>query len=144
MVLLCHLYQHKKTAETAKCVLRWCEDDANGEVLKCLADELVHLLQSCFQPGATCSKERGKMWGALRQHRTSSMYKTLWSGLLKSHRCEADPIFYQYVGDQLFKILQKKLCVLRERGTLQADVSLSYKEKNVHSWVHTESFEEED
>ena len=121
----------QKAIETAKCVLRWCEDDANVEVLKCFADELVHLLQSYFQSGATCSKDRGKMWGLLHQLRNSPMYKTLWSGFLKSLRLEADPIFYQYVGDQLFKILLKKQCVLCERRTPLTDETLSYEEKNV-------------
>jgi len=101
------------------------------EVLKCFADELVHLLQSCFRPRASCTKERAKMWAALHQLRISPIYKALWSGFLKSLTCEADPIFYQYVGDQLFKILLKKQCVLHERETPHADVGLSYEEKNV-------------
>ena len=120
----------KKAIVTAKCVLRWCEEDANIEELKYFADRLVHLLKTCFQPGASCSKERGKMWGLLHEVQNSPKYKTLWSGFLKSQRLEADPIFYQYVGDQLFKSFLKKQCVCERRPPL-ADESLSYEEKNV-------------
>ena len=65
----------RKATEPAKCVLTWCEDDENIEVLECFADELVHLLQSCLRPRLTTnqaqSKERGKMWSALHQLRNS-------------------------------------------------------------------------
>ena len=71
------------------------------------------------------------MWGARHQLRTSHLYKTLVSGFLKSQRCKVDPIFYQFVGDQLCKVLLKEQCVLPvcERRP-QADEPLSYGEKN--------------
>ena len=50
----------QKATETAKCVLRWCEDVENIEVLECFADELVHLLQSCFQPRSTTNQVQSK------------------------------------------------------------------------------------
>ena len=55
------------------------------------------------------------MWSALQQLRNSATYKTLWSSFLKSQGCEADPIFYQYVGDHMFKDLVKKKYVIHER-----------------------------
>ena len=73
--------------------------------------------------------ERGKMWSALHQLRNSATYKTLLSNFLKSQE-EADPIFYQYVGDHMVKDLVKKRYVIHEREPLPSDESLSYEEKN--------------
>ena len=70
------------------------------------------------------------MWSVLHQLRNSATYKTLWSNFLKSHECEADPIFHQYVGDHMFKDLVKKRYVIHEREPLPSDESLSYEEKN--------------
>ena len=50
----------RKATETAKCVLTWCEDDENIEVLECFADELVHLLQSCLRPRLTTNQAQSK------------------------------------------------------------------------------------
>ena len=66
------------------------------------------------------------MWSALHQLHNSATYKTLWSSFLKSKGCEADPIFYQYVGDHMFKDLVKKQYVIHERETLPRDESLTH------------------
>ena len=68
------------------------------------------------------------MWSVLHQLPNSAVYKTLWSSFLKCQGCEADLIFYQYVGDHMFKELVKKQYVLHG-GTLPTDESLSYEEK---------------
>ena len=98
---------------------------------------------TCFEASSSQSDntQREKLWGSFHRLRSCPSYKTFWSRFLQSRDCEADPIFYQYVSDSVFKELVKKHYPLLDQGAgrEQPQQSLSYEEKNALQYTATSS-----
>ena len=67
---------------------------------------LVKLLSPSIQPQVKSLKaQREKMWTAYHALRTSKNYRALWESLFKQLGMTVSPIFCQYVGHHIFKLL---------------------------------------
>ena len=124
----------RKSLGTTKRLLAWCDDPSNASILSSFAEELVALQKTCFEASSSQSDNthREKLWSWFHRLRSCTSYKTFWSRFLQNRECEADPIFYQYVSDSVFKELVKKHYPVLDQGASreQSQQSLSYEEKN--------------
>ena len=67
---------------------------------------LVKLLSPSIQPKVKSLKaQREKMWTGYHALRTSKNYRALWESLFKQLGVTVSPIFCQYVGHHIFKLL---------------------------------------
>ena len=93
--------------ETAT-VLSLCRNPVNEQALSTTFSlHLVSKLQVAVSQQARKLQTRGeKMWGMHHSICSSDDFHTSWEKFLhESPRCEACPIFYQYVTDKVFKKL---------------------------------------
>ena len=94
--------------ETATTVLSLCRNPANEQALSTFSLHLVSKLQVAVsqQLKKNLQTQGEKMWGMHHSICSSDDFRTTWEKFLhESPRCEACPIFYQYVTDKVFKKL---------------------------------------
>ncbi len=121
---------------TATSVVNWCRDPVSQQSLSTFAAKLVSQLEPALtQSGANCQARREKMWGTYHAIRSSDDFSSSWAKFLKeSCKCDACPIFYQYVTDKIFqRLIVVHFPVTSGSGdhTAVPSDSLSYEEGNV-------------
>lgn len=96
--------------KTATSLLTWSGSNiANKRACSEFADLLNTQLQAAFKSTAIKFKtKRCKMWGRYHTIRSSDDFHSLWASFLReSPKCDASPIFYQYITDKFFRKLIK-------------------------------------
>ena len=99
----------KNARKTASDLLPWCKDDVNIEALTSFVTEIFALFDRCID----CSKRKvshskhvEKIWGSFHRERCMPAYASSWSTFLEisiNTTISADPIFFQFITDHMFK-----------------------------------------
>jgi len=123
----------KKAVDMANSILLWVRIPENIDVLNSFTIKLFTLLESTlqFKYKLKCNTMMERVWGRYHILRCSSQFKTLWCDLLqKVSDADPNPIFYQFVTDEIFRCMIKENLSI-EKDDIQDDrQSLSYEETN--------------
>ena len=119
-----------RVLKTAKCLANWIPN--HHDEVAFFEKKLTASLSGCMQGTLSSKKGRERMWSLYHSLRTSDDYTGEWCTFLqRSGATEMSSIFYQYVGDYMFKQLIKlhhPLHVSVVKGTDHS--TLTYEEKN--------------
>ena len=107
----------RSAVETARCLVEWCSDPNNVQLLTDFTATLFKRLKDCL-PKKRTSKYKEKIWGAFHAERCSTEYTSLWSTfLMNSIHQDAHPIFFQHLTDLLYRVVIKEEYPIIERDT---------------------------
>ena len=133
----------KNARKTASDLLPWCKDDVNIEALTSFVTEIFALFDRCIN----CSKRKvshskhvEKIWGSFHSERCMPAYASSWSTFLEisiNTTISADPIFFQFITDQMFKIFLKQTFTFDQDSQSQPHCSseLGYEEQNIVRFI---------
>ena len=114
---------------------QWLKESTNVAPAEVFAKSVVCQLQSCI-PASGRSKSvktrREWTWSNYHQLRCSSGYISAWKNFLcKSIGTLGHPIFWQSVGDGIFKsLIKKSFPVIRQEAAVEAAPTISHQEMN--------------
>ena len=92
---------------------------------------------NCSKRKVSHSKYVEKIWGAFHSERCLPAYAESWSTFLESSiRSTANPIFYQFITDHIFKlVLKQKFKLEKDSPSQPHNEPLSYEEGNIVRFI---------
>ncbi len=96
-----------EAVRTATAMSTYINEDVNREVVNKYSLNLFDMLTGCLSDKYKRSEfQRERMWAKYHQLRTSDLYREFWTQFVgEASVSPASPIFYQYVGNNLFQML---------------------------------------
>ena len=129
--------QASASLATATKLLQWMNDHCNKEALEVFARKLIACLQTCF-PGCSSTSlktQREKMWKSFHLLHVSDSFVSLWYNFLDSTSLEKNPLFFQYVTDQVFQELITQRFTTSQTAAASPVPPLTYEEINALRYV---------
>ena len=129
--------QASASLATATKLLQWMNDHCNKEALEVFTRKLIECLQTCF-PGSLSTSlktKREKIWKSFHLLRVSDSFVSLWHNFLDSISLEKNPLFFQYVTDQVFQELITQHFTVSQTAAASPVPPLTYEEINALRYV---------
>ena len=112
--------------EVANKLLQWMKDPRNKPVAKEFSTAIIRHLEKCISPSdqlKTMQTRRERMWSNYHTFRCSSEYILVWKTLLSNNlQATSHPIFWQCIGDKLFKR------IIKDTASTSSEVAAADKE----------------
>ena len=116
-------------------LLQWSSDASNHESMVTFSRSLTSSLANCFPSTYTSQRvRREKMWGHFHQLKTSNTFQASWQKfLVEGVGVHASPILYQYLTDNIFRVMIREhfpLQVTEQVEGYSSQPKLSYEVQN--------------
>ena len=111
---------------------QWLKESSSFTPAEMFAKSVVCQLQSCIPPHGMFKTRREWTWSNYHQLRCSSGYIQAWKSFLdKSLGTPGHPIFWQSVGDSIFKsLIKKSFPVVRHDAVVEDTPTINHQEMN--------------